>query len=50
MRTHLPKTALRRALAPALTMLTALTTLTGCGLLGPSTYDTDETAIEADAA
>ncbi|MFE6738500.1 protease inhibitor I42 family protein [Streptomyces tubercidicus] len=44
---HLPNAILRRALTPALTTLTALATLTGCGLLGPSTYDTDETAIEA---
>ncbi|MFI1496202.1 protease inhibitor I42 family protein [Streptomyces platensis] len=46
MRTQLPNAALRRAVTPA---LTALTTLTGCGLIGPSTYDTDETAIEADS-
>ncbi|MFF8788025.1 protease inhibitor I42 family protein [Streptomyces sp. NPDC015125] len=55
MRPHLPNAALRRVLAPALTALTAftaftaLTVLTGCGLLGPATYDPDETAIEADA-
>lgn len=52
MPTHLPNAILRRALTPALTTLTALTVLTvltGCGLLGPSTYDTDETAIEADS-
>ncbi|MEU5211511.1 protease inhibitor I42 family protein [Streptomyces sp. NPDC020742] len=45
---RLPYTALRRALAPALTTLTALAALSGCGLFGPATYDTDETAIEAD--
>ncbi|MEW9515321.1 protease inhibitor I42 family protein [Streptomyces tubercidicus] len=49
MPTHLPNAILRRAITPALTTLLALTTLTGCGLLGPSTYDTDETAIEADS-
>ncbi|MFG2533029.1 protease inhibitor I42 family protein [Streptomyces sp. NPDC048516] len=48
MRPHLPKAALRRGLVPALTALSALAALTGCGLLGPATYDRDETAIEAD--
>ncbi|MER0478285.1 protease inhibitor I42 family protein [Streptomyces sp. Edi2] len=49
MRTHLTNAALRRGLVPALTTLTALAALTGCGLIGPATYDTDETAIEADS-
>ncbi|MCW7987334.1 hypothetical protein XF35_19225 [Streptomyces platensis subsp. clarensis] len=52
MRTQLPGTALHQALTPALAALTTLavlTALTGCGLMGPSTYDTDETAIEADS-
>ncbi|MEU6331135.1 protease inhibitor I42 family protein [Streptomyces sp. NPDC047049] len=48
MRTHLPNAAPRRVLVPALTTLTALAALTGCGLFGPATYDRDETAIEAD--
>ncbi|MGI5260995.1 protease inhibitor I42 family protein [Streptomyces angustmyceticus] len=49
MRTPLRNPAVRRALTPALTTLTALTALTGCGLTGPTTYDRDETAIEADS-
>ncbi|UKY54693.1 protease inhibitor I42 family protein [Streptomyces inhibens] len=49
MRNQLPNAALHRVLAPALTTLTVLTALTGCGLIGPATYDTDETAIEADS-
>ncbi|MEU3989419.1 protease inhibitor I42 family protein [Streptomyces platensis] len=37
-----------RTLSLALATLLVLTALTGCGLTGPTTYDPDETAIEAD--